>query len=233
MNDTGAIVDRQVDRMVRLVRRYEASEIEKILDRAYATARERVRAARRDARQRVHEAVGELRSEMDTALTRIRAGDEARMRRHELGMARLVLAEGHEVLARSVRARWQDPPLRDAWVSSLLEQATAVLPAGEWEVEHAADWPDDEREAFSARVREATGQTPKLDARDDIAAGLRIGIGGASLDATLDGLLARGEELEARLLAEYYALRDGPHGAGGELSDGGSSDGGSSDGGSS
>lgn len=216
MNDTGGIVERQVDSMVRLVRRYEAAEIEKILDRAYETALERVRAARRDARQRVREAIEELRGEVDAGITRVRAGDEARARRRELGKARLVLQAGRELLARSLQARWQEPASRQAWASSLLEQAAAVLPSGTWEVEYAAGWPEEEREAFSARAGEAAGEPPSLNAREDIAAGLRIGIviegAGASLDGTLDGLMGRGPELEARLLAEYYGLADGPDG---------------------
>ena len=225
MNDTGGIVERQVDSMVRLVRRYEAAEIEKILDRAYETAEERIRAARRDARQRVHEAIEELRGEVDAAITRVRAGDEARARRRELGKARLVLDAGRELLARSLQARWQEPASRQAWTSSLLEQAAVVLPSGTWEVEYAAGWPEEEREAFSTRAREAAGEPPRLNAGDDIAAGLRIGIAiegaGASLDGTLDGLMGRGPELEARLLAEYYALADGPDGEDGQDGPGG------------
>jgi len=218
MNDTGGIVERQVESMVRLVRRYEAAEIEKILDRAYETALERLRAARRDARQRVHEAVEELRGEVDAAITRVRAGDEARARRRELGKARLVLDAGRDLLARSLQARWQEPSSRQAWTSSLLEQAGAVLPSGPWDVEYAAGWPEEEREAFSAKAREAAGEAPRLNAREDIAAGLTIGIGGASLDGTLDGLMGRGPELEARLLAEYYALAGEPDESGGGAS---------------
>ncbi len=212
MNDTGGIVERQVDSMVRLVRRYEVAEIEKILDRAYETADERVRGARRDARERVHEAVEELRGEVDAALTKVRAGDEARARRRELGKARLVLDAGRELLARSLQARWQEPSSRQAWTSSLLEQAASVLPSGNWAVDYAAGWPQEERDAFSARAREAAGESPRLSARDDIDAGLRIEVGGASLDGTLHGLMGRGPELEARLLAEYYALAEGPDG---------------------
>ncbi len=204
--------------MVRLVRRYEATEIEKILDRAYETARERVRAARRDVRLRVHEAIGELRGEVDAAITRVRAVDEARLRRRELGKARLVLDAGRELLARSLQARWQEPASRQAWVSSLLEQASAVLPPGTWEVEHADGWPQEEREAFSARAREVAGEPPRLNAREDIAAGLGIAVGGASLDGTLEGLMGRGAELEARLLAEYYALARGAGRSGGGAS---------------
>lgn len=208
MNDAGGIVDRQVESMVRLLRRYEATEIDKIIDRAYATAEERLRAARRAARQRVHEAIAELRAEVDAGITRVRAGDQARARRLELEKARHVLAAGRDSLKEALGKRWQEEDSRRAWVSSLLEQAASVLPAGAWQVEHAPDWPETEREDFAAHAAEAAGEAPRLSTREDIAAGLRIGIGGASLDGTLEGLLARGPELEARLLAEYYRLHD-------------------------
>lgn len=208
MNDAGGIVDRQVDSMVRLLRRYEATEIDRIIDRAYATAEERLRAARRAARQRVHEAVAELRAEVDAGITRARAGDQARARRLELEKARHVLAAGRDCLDEALRRRWREKDSRQTWVSSLLDQAASVLPAGAWQVEHAPDWPEAEREGFAARAAEAAGEAPRLTAGDDVAAGLRIGIGGASLDGTLEGLLARGPELEARLLAEYYRLHD-------------------------
>lgn len=215
MNDAGGIVDRQVDSMVRLVRRYEAAEIEKILHRAYATAQERLHAARREARQRVHEAIEELRGDTDAAMTRVRAGDQARARRSELERARLVLAAGEDLLRDALQARWQQADSRQAWVASLLEQAVAVLPAGAWQIEHAPAWPEAERQTCATRAEKAAGETPRFETRDDVAAGLRIGLGGASLDGTLEGLMARGPELEARLLAEYYALRDGTGQSGG------------------
>jgi len=208
MNEADGIVDRQVESMVRLLRRYEAAEIDKVLDRGYATARERLRGARREARQRVREAFEELRGETDAAITRVRAGDQARARRRELDKAALVLAGGKDCLDEALRTRWQQADSREAWVSSLLEQAAAVLSPGPWRVEHAPGWPGEEREAFAARAAEAAGEPPRCTERDDIAAGLRIGIDGASLDATLQGLLDRGSELEAQLLAEYYRLRD-------------------------
>jgi len=208
MNEAGGIVDRQVESMVRLLRRYEAAEIDKVLDRAYATARERLHAARRDARQRVHEAFEELRGEMDAAITRVRAGDQARARRRELDKAALVLAAGRDCLDEALRRRWQQAASREAWTSSLLEQAAAVLPPGAWQVEYARGWPQEEREAFAARLAEAAGEAACLTGRDDIGAGLRIGIDGASLDGTLQGLMDRGSELGSQLLAEYYRLRD-------------------------
>ncbi len=218
MNETGGIVDRQAESMVRLLRRYEAAEIDKILDRAYATAHQRLHSARRDARQRVHEAFEELRGEMDTAITRVRAGDQARARRRELDKAAMVLAASRDCLDEALRERWRQADAREAWVSSLLEQAAAVLPPGVWQVEHAPGWTGEEREAFAARAAEAAGEAPCLTRRDDIGAGLRIGIDGASLDGTLEGLMDRGSELGAQLLAEYYRLRDQAEPAGGGTS---------------
>jgi hypothetical protein len=216
VNDGNGIVDRQVDSMLKLLRRYESAEIEKTLEQAYATATERLRSARHEARLRVHEAIRELRGEVDARMTRVRAGNEADERQRELEKARQVLAEGGRLLRERVAARWEKAEARRRWTDSLLESADRILPRGEWSVTHAPGWPEAEREAFSTRAAEIAGCAPQLSCDEDIAAGLRIGQGPAMLDGTLQGLMARGDEIEARLLAAYYSALaqdgDGPAG---------------------
>jgi hypothetical protein len=219
VNDVNGMVDRQVDSMLKLLRRHESGEIEKILDRAYATATERVRTARREARLRVHEAIRELRGEVDTRMTRVRAGNQAEERQRDLEKARQVLAEGDQLLRERVAARWEEAEARRRWTASLLDSADRILPPGEWSVTYAPGWPEAEREAFSTRVTEIAGCAPQLSCDEDIAAGLRIRRGTATLDGTLQGLMARGEEIEARLLAAYYsALAQGADRSAGEAS---------------
>ncbi len=209
MNDTHAradgIVERQVDSMLRLLRRHESAEVENILDAAYAAADERIRAARGEARRRVHEAIHVLRSETAAKMTRLEAGSQAERRQRELEKARQVLAEGRRLLRDRVAARWEDAASRRQWTDALLERAGRILPAGEWVVAHAAGWPADEREDFAARVTGIAGRAPTLSADDGIAAGLRVSRGGATLDGTLQGLTGDASEIPARLLAGYYA----------------------------
>jgi len=45
------------------------------------------------------------------------------------------------------------------------------------------------------------GKTPRLQAKADINAGLRICAGGTCMDATIDGLLHDRERIDAELLA--------------------------------
>lgn len=216
MNDTNGIVDRQVDSMLKLLRRYESTEIEKILDRAYAVADERVRAARHEARLRVREAIRKLRAGVDERLIHVRAVRRAEERRRELEKAGLVLAEARGRLRHAIAARWHEPDTRATWSLSMLERAGEVLPPGRWTVRHAPGWPPEEREAFAARATELAGEAPELSEDPDISAGLDIGLAGAVLDGTLEGLLARGPEIEARLLAAYYAaLAESDDAAGG------------------
>ena len=222
MNDTdgraAGIVERQVDSMLRLLRRHESAEVEKILDAAYAAADQRVRAARSEARRRLHEAIQMLRSETDAKMTRLEAGSQAERRQRELEKARQVLAEGRRLLRDRVAARWEDAASRRQWTGALLERAERILPPGEWVVAHPAGWPADEREDFAARVAGIAGRAPTLSPEDGIAAGLRVSRGGATLDGTLQGLTGDASEIPARLLAGYYAAFAG--GGGGAASPG-------------
>ena len=80
---------------------------------------------------------------------------------------------------------------------------TSPLPAAAWTVEHPDSWLDDDtqwlQQAFAARGL----PKPVLRQDEGIAAGLRVRLGAACLDATLDGLSAKLHAVEARLLAAW------------------------------
>lgn len=80
---------------------------------------------------------------------------------------------------------------------------------GRWRIEHAGDWPAEEREAFAQRLREAAVTEVAWQARKDIAGGLRIRAGSNVLDATIDGLLADRAALEGHLLDALQAAANG------------------------
>jgi hypothetical protein len=82
-----------------------------------------------------------------------------------------------------------------------MDEALRLLPRQAWTIHHAPDWPQDEIQMLSHRLAEQLGQPLEWRADGSIAAGFRITAGGAGLDATLEGLLADREPLQARLLA--------------------------------
>lgn len=205
MNDAvGSLVERQADAMLRLIRRHQTAAAGEILDRAHAVARERLRAARANARRRAHEAATGLRGEVETRLTRLRAGEQAEDRENRLARDAMALGEGRALLREALLTRWRDAGSRRRWCTSVIEDAARLLPKGQWELAHPADWSEEERDEAMRAATEAAGERPVPTPAEDIEAGLRIAIGDAVLDGTAQGLLARAAELDARLLAAFH-----------------------------
>lgn len=209
MNDAvGSLIERQADAMLRLIRRHQAAAAGDILDQAHAVTRERLRAARANARRRVHEAATGLRGEVEIRLTRLRAGEQAEDRRNRLARDALALDEGRALLREALAARWRDAGSRRRWCTSVIEDAARVLPKGQWELAYPANWSDEERDETLRTATEAAGECPVPTPAEDIEAGLRVAIGDAVLDGTVEGLLARAAELDARLLAAFHEHLD-------------------------
>ena len=82
-----------------------------------------------------------------------------------------------------------------------------MLPAGEWEIEHAPDWPQPECEQAKAQLNAQGVLLARCGPDPSIAGGLRIRAGHNVLDATVDGLLEDRAALEGRLL---HALAPSP-----------------------
>jgi hypothetical protein len=167
--------------------------------------------------------VAELRSRLAAEVGAAQARLATERRLAEQRQALAVLREAWSELRDALRRRWSDPPARALWLDSQLERALRVLPrdrrqaaalAGAadghvhsretadppWQIEHGADWPAAERDAFLARI-EGTGMTV-ASARtcEDIDGGVRIRAGANVVDATIDGLLADRAAVEGRLL---------------------------------
>jgi hypothetical protein len=142
----------------------------------------------------------------------------------EQRQALAVLREAWSELRDALRRRWRDPAARALWLDSQLERALRVLPrdrrqvaalAGPaadhhahpdqtadepWQIEHAADWPAAEREAFLARIKGAGMTVASAQLRENIDGGVRIRAGANVVDATIEGLLADRAAVEGRLL---------------------------------
>ncbi len=184
-----------------LIDDYRRGECQRLHDNARREAATLLRQARREARARVHRAV--LR-ERETAASRIRAAQvalEARRRvsRQRRNMA--LLAAAWPRLAPALRERWQAVEGRRVWVHAALEEALRQLPVGRWRIRHPQDWPPDERSRVAAELEQRLGAAPELLYDETLEAGLVFQSGSGTLDASLTGLLADREAVEARILA--------------------------------
>ncbi len=171
-----------------------------------------VRRARAEARARVHAAVLEsrVRSRADFAAARAELGTLWRKLGQEAHRA--ALAEGIAQLEHALVRRWRDPGSRRAWIHGLVEDALAILPRASWRIEHPPALLLAELADAAARIAQACGVAPEIVAVADAEAGFRIVAKAAVLDGTVEGLLARRTEVEARLLAEIDAEMEATHG---------------------
>ncbi len=188
----------QEQALLALVEEYRAAECSRLQAEAETEAAALLHSARREARQRVHHAVERAR---ERAALRIRGGEaelDTRRREHRqrLGWALLSIARGQ--LEEALMSRWSRADSRRSWIEAAAARALASLPAGPLMVVHPPDWPESERSTLVSRARDR-----EVSFRVDpgLRAGLFISSGGTSLDATVAGLLADTQAVDADLLA--------------------------------
>jgi len=188
--------------LLALVEDHRARRCAALLDPARDEARSILRAARGEGRRRVHASVGELRQRLaaEVGAAQARAATERRLA--EQRQAMVLLHAAWADLRAGLQRRWRDPAARQAWLEAQLQRAKIVLAgSGEpWRIDHAADWPDDERDAVLARLAAAGIRIEAAQRREDISGGIRIRAGANLVDATIDGLLADRAAVEGRLL---------------------------------
>ena len=201
MNTFDGILDLQVQSVIEALRTQQQRRCREIEIDVSRKAEQLLADSRRRMRERVHKAVVEERRE--TALLDARHRIETAGRRKVQQHYREFLHEAMPLLRDALERRWGDNEARRAWCEMVIGEAADVYPAAAWTVEHPGNWSDNDtqwlQQAFAARG------LPKPDLRRDpgIAAGLRVRLDAACLDATLDGLAAKLHDVEARLLAAW------------------------------
>ncbi len=179
------------------------------LDEARAQASETLEEARKRARKRVKAAVRDKRERVAEHCRRVRVDLETHRRDHEFHCLASALQAGLARLPKVIEARWAEPAARRRWCESALEGAAAVLGRGGWRVEHAPGLGAGEAAQLATLASRLGGDDCAVAEIPEMRAGLRIQRGGASYDATLAGLTAQRDRLEAALLAEITALTGG------------------------
>jgi vacuolar-type H+-ATPase subunit E/Vma4 len=196
-------VSGQEGALTTLVDEYRDQECRHILDHAQQEARQLLSQAYSEAHQRLHRAVAAERSRAARLIqaARAKALTEHRQYRHRINIQWLQVAR--ERLKTELLRRWHDPDSRALWIEALVQQARQRLPLGRWTIAHPPAWPEEERRVLAESLRGPLGTAPEFKPNADVRAGLVISIGGASLDATLEGLLADRARIEARLLCLF------------------------------
>jgi len=190
------------------VARYRERTCAAALAAAHEEAAGYVARAHAEARQRFHAGAQETRRR---AAARIRGAEAAveavaRWRAQEVGRA--LVARGERLLEAALTARWADPEGRRGWLAWAAGSATARMVATDWVVAHPAGWAKTEWEGATAGLAVAVA-TPRLVADPQIVAGLRITVAGATVDATVAGILANLARIGGRLLALTRDDREG------------------------
>jgi len=203
MNTFRGILDLQVRSVLDALGAQQDSRCREIESAAARKAEQLLSETRHRMRERVHRAVTEERQRRETALLDSRHRIETARRHRVQAHYRDFLQDAMPLLQAELEQRWRDTETRRSWCEMLLGEAADRLPGERWSIEHTEDWSGSDtqwlEQAFAARDLPA----PELVADADIAAGLRVRLGSACLDATLDGLLADRDAVEARLLAAW------------------------------
>jgi hypothetical protein len=203
MNTFRGILDLQVRSVLDALKAQQDSRCREIESVAARKAEELLAESRQRMRERVHRAVTEERQRRETALLESRHRIETESRRRVQDHYRSFLHDATPLLRDELGQRWRDEQSRRSWCEMLLEEAVDRLPGERWTIERPGDWSGSDTQwlerAFAAR------ELPKPELVEDagIAAGLRVRLGPACLDATLDGLMANRHAVEARLLAAW------------------------------
>jgi len=206
-------VEESAKNLLKLVEGYRSQECREAIDKARAEAAEILRRAWRREREHLHASVQAERSRARALIQAAQAERATRERASGDRQNAVLLAEAWPRLRALLLARWRDPAGRETWLARALDQARKSLPPGPWTVRHAPDWGAPEAAGPSlAVVAGPKGECRALRflADSGIAAGLIIEGGAAVLDASLDGLVADRQRLEARFLA-LLAAREAGH----------------------
>lgn len=195
-----------VEKLVAHIERGRDERCSEVLNEAAAAAERIVAKARRQARLRVHEAAEEARGEAERMRRSARAKAETRLRQAEHKATAAALGDAWERLHAVLPERWAEAEARRTWVGAALDQAARALPPGTWTLTHPADWrPKEASDLLDEAARKREDVDIRTEETPDLEAGVRVSCGGACLDATPAGLLARPARVRALLLAALDA----------------------------
>lgn len=173
-----------------------------LIEAGAAEARQIRRNAYREARAKVHEAIARLRAERGAAEQRETARLELDRRLRQQRAASQMARRGWPLIEAALRQRWHDETARARWIDAALSLAAIAFRGESWRIEGPRGTAPETVRDIVRRAGESAAAAVEWREADDIEAGLRIFCGGAQLDATPNGLLAKQRAIIAMLLAE-------------------------------
>jgi len=200
-----SILDVQVEALLALVNERREHRLKDTRANRDAQVQEIRQTARAEARENLHQAVARERVRMTQGLRQAEARAELESRQRAQLETLTLLEQMWERLDAALVARWAEERARAAWVAAAMQEAAQLLPGRPWRLEHAAGVLRDEPPRGEAQVSAGGSQHVEWHLERQIRAGLRVRTSGASLDATVEGLLADREDIEALFLAEYLS----------------------------
>jgi hypothetical protein len=203
MTQPSAVVALQARALIGLLERDQAEACAREAQLADTRARETVRAAYREARRLVHDAAQDERSRRDVALAQARAAVETRRRQAAQRQASRIVDAAWNRLPAGLRDLWSDAARREAWCRAAIGAAARVLQTDRWEIHCAAPAQQAEMQRLSEFARVKGVRNVAALIRPEMEAGIAIRSAGATLDATLVGLLSVRQAIEAELHAQW------------------------------
>ncbi len=209
MKMPSSIVRAQVDTLLEVVRKYQDEQCEKIFTQARQEARQIIRQAYRDARLRLHQYIFESRERMQKEIVAAKAKNHTIRKQLQHKADRLYLNQAWDMLEDKLITRWQNKEQRQRWVQKILVVALQVLPSQDWLVEHPDCWSEEEKhnlinQALQKYSKKSSGIAVNFAVSSDIIAGIRICAHGATVDGSLQGLLANRSRIESEFLAHRH-----------------------------
>jgi vacuolar-type H+-ATPase subunit E/Vma4 len=162
-----------------------------------------VSSAHAEARSTVHNAVLQERARMDLGMRQARARADIEARRRERQKSRELLEQMWTVIAEVLERRWREPASRRAWIDAAMDQAATLLAGRAWRIEGGSDLTQEERGELTDRAHGRGAGTVDWSLEPVVPVGLKIRSDSVCVDATVPGLLARRDAIEAAFLAEY------------------------------
>jgi vacuolar-type H+-ATPase subunit H len=206
MSAPEGIVQAQMEALLRRVAREQEMLSRRARDAAEEQARNIVERARDEARLRLRQATEEAHQSHERALADRRAALDTSARQREQALLSELMDRAWRVLPAELAAVWADDAARREWCTAACAIAgRIVMGEGKFAVELDPATAEDEARSL-ARDLGGEGNEAEVRRVDGLGPGLRIRRGLACVDATITGLLASRERVEAELLAEIDTL---------------------------
>jgi len=212
MSSPKNIVDAQVQHLLNLVEQHREKSCARMQVLAQEKAAELISKAHGAARNRMHEFNISLRGSIDHQLSSAEARLQTQKRLARQQSDDELLKTGWTLMKTSLEQLWQQADTRTQWIDNLVNLSTAKLVSPYWQIEHPADWANEERHTLQKLLQEQLGQLPELKADSNISAGLRLCAAGSCIDGTVEGLMHEKSWIEAKILRSIHKHGNTDHG---------------------